>query len=318
MNKNSYTLKISMIFIGLISAMRTPAVTEEAVNFVFNGAAVLGTIVAGGTSFVALKDNKDFQVCMTPLAMLVSYSCMKGLQNMRQQQQILVNIENKYGFKQQYGFFQLPGVVLRDAMCCPVEDTVVAQLDPFMVAVKNKVLSLKVLHPLAVWDFGMFTHFNPHTDLHGVYAVSVNYFQEFGSSDIKGLKDSVNQHIKMIEDDFDVLKQMTSLWSFGSYAQYGLKIPKTQAEYLDLVDQLNQLCQRKYMALLGGVFGYSPLHNAQRVVTAMAALVEYRMYLVHLRDFLLTCVQDDVTIIQNTSGHLSFLVQHVHFVQEKK
>jgi hypothetical protein len=319
MNYRLNRLKLSIFWIGLVNVFSTPAITENVVNTIFTGAAVVGAIVTGGTSWVVSKELQEARPVVTAVAALTAYSVTRGLQNMRRDQQMLLNIEKTYGLTQQYGFLEMPGVAFRDALSMPVEDTMITKVDPFMIAVKDKVRSLKELHPLALWDFGMFTHFLPHTDMGGVYGVSVNYFQPFHAPYMKKLKESVNFHIQMIESDFNTLKQMSSLWSFGgSFAEYGVKIPKTQTAFIELLDALNQNSQHTIITTFGGIFGYSPLHNSDRVKTAMTVLSEYHIYLLQLREFLSTCAQDDFVDLQDTSGYLSFLVQHTHFVRENK
>ena len=151
----------------------------------------------------------------------------------------------------------------------------------------------------------------PHTNFKEAYCISKNYLGCFGYPTLGMLKDAVVHQIESIEQDFKQLTHLTDLsWSFAH-------MPATLLELKVLEGQLVKLSDYYGAYTFLGAFGYSPIHNGQRVKNYLVALAKMHAFLLNLQELLATCIDNEETQLIQSQGYLQFSLQHVHYIEQR-
>jgi len=259
------------------------------------------------------SENLSYDTILTgtsiTLGALLGASLIKGVYNVRAQNETISDIESRYGLTPLYNWYQVPGEILTNSICYGVEEGNNPDNQYFSTIIKeitDRVDSIDYLNNNNVWTMGDFINKLPHIDQNKYYTMAQSFFVSiFGSHQNMGnISYSIDRSLEIIEADFDNLKKLTGLNNHT-------KMPKTGAEFMTFVNDLNQSSQSVVMNSYLGMFGYSGLHNGPRVKTCIKKVVQYHQFLAQLRSLVgLNCDGPDTMV--SGQGVLYFAVQHLN------
>lgn len=240
----------------------------------------------------------------------VGMSSAYSLDNLRSHNAMLQKIEATYGLVPVYDWYQLPGHYLVQAICG--KDDIVAdiKINQCIDIIKSKVA--KKNHTQDLFDFRLFIKQLPHVDMKGLYCIATSYFNDFNCTTLGQLKSVIESSLDMVEQNFKTLKkELTSLSNKDL-------LPGTFDEFYTFKINVLSGVQRPILNSSLGFFGYSALHNGERVKTCIIATAKYHAYLRLLQELFVACTDDDATILQHGAGVLHFTLQHDNYNQSVK
>jgi hypothetical protein len=235
-------------------------------------------------------------------------SVMIGVENLKIHDVLLQIIEVRYGLVPQYDWYQLPGHYLVQTLCNNGYQTENLEVNQVITAIQQKVAKKS---DTELFNFPLFVQKMPHTDQAGLYCIAKSYFNDYKCVTLGDLKENIDDYIKVIEDDFKELKTLTNLSNKSV-------VPTTLQEFNVFKAEVLQGMQSPIINSSLGIFGYSALHNGERVKTCIIAIAKYHAYLVLLQELFAACIDDNSTILQNDSGVLHFTLQHINYNQSVK
>lgn len=252
-----------------------------------------------------IKGNEEVVLTGTAvIGAILGASLVRGIYNVRADNAMLQGVETKYGLTPEYNWYQKPGNAAISIACAGC-DIQLQQALPFMniVGAKNEKISNDTL-----FDFAAFTNQLPHTGINESYCIAKNYFNNFGCQTLGEMRQLIDNSLMITAQDFQQLKMLTNLG--GKF-----KMPETFQDFNSMQMLLNQSSQSVVNNSFLGAFGYSPLHNGQRVKDYIMHVVKVHAYLNNLQQLFTVCSDAPDTLIQNQAGNLNFTLQHIHRVE---
>jgi len=312
-SKKSKILLRIMVTIGLFSCAKTFCMNEFQSYYhniyqsldadkVFLGCGVVAVGIGMQNSYYTGKQISSNPVAIGSIMVVQSTliaSLIKGLYNLRKHQVMLQEIEARYGFSHHNAWSQLPGYYATQLICFGSQETTEA-ISSCMQTIKLKT---EKMDNAVIFDFAQFINVFPHIAVGQSYCTAKHYFSAFGCVTLSDLKNIIRDLKVTLEQDFQKLKSLTDL-------PYAYKMPLTLQDFNNFVLFLNQGKQYVVVNTLLGAFGYSSLHNCDRVKNYITQIVKYYTYASHLEEMLLTC-SDDIDTQLNTQGNLNFTLQHI-------
>jgi hypothetical protein len=286
--KKSKMFRNVFLSFGLLSSLSNSQLDAQEKswnNTIAQGAVIVGTVTAVGTSVV-------YSIC-----------------KLRFDNELLLEMESGYDLFPVYDWYQLPGDYLVKTLCGSVPEYLnVVDIEPCVQFAKSKSGKMS---DAELFNFPLFVQKMPHTDQAGLYCVAKSYFNDCKCVTLGDLKKNIDSYIEVIEDCFKELKTLTNL-SNKSVA------PSNLQEFTTFKTQVLQGMQSPIINTSLGFFGYSALHNGERVKTCIIAIAKYHAYLVLLQELFAACIDDNSTILQGDSGVLHFTLQHNNYNQSVK
>lgn len=243
-------------------------------------------------------------------ATVVGYSVVHAIANLQRDNNFLLDIESGYGLSPVYDWYQVPGDYLVKTLCGPVPQYLNKNVEVELCIQFAKSKSGK-MSDTELFNFPLFVQKMPHSDQAGLYCIAKSYFNDYKCVTLGDLKENIDDYIKVIEDDFKELKTLTNLSNKSV-------VPTTLQEFNVFKAEVLQGMQSPIINSSLGIFGYSALHNGERVKTCIIAIAKYHAYLVLLQELFAACTDDNNTILQGDAGVLHFTLQHTNYNQSVK
>lgn len=245
----------------------------------------------------------------------IAVSVMQGIYNIRSYNQVLSQCQSDYVLPDQYlHWLQYPSQFGQDVVCLEspaIDMTYCNDHAACMIEAHQKIKLFEVSDPQSIWRFEAFKDTFPHTDSRLTYRVSKSYLGLFGYPTLGILKTAIACHIAKIKVDFELLKNLTSLsWS-------DITLPKDMKELDAFEVALLHCCDYYGAYTLLGAFGWSSVHNGQRIKGYLVTLAKMHAFFINFQELLRTCSDNDDTELINAQGLLNFSLQHVQNVQHK-
>jgi hypothetical protein len=244
----------------------------------------------------------------------LTVSLAQGVYNIRRYHFMMSQYQLDYSLSSPVYLIEYPLQATQNLICSGLPALDMSHQNKHGLAVteiSKKIALFDAADPLNIWDFTKFSNIMPHTSIKEAYCVSKSYLGSFGYPTLGILKDSVTYQIAKIEQDF---KQLTSLTDLPWYF---VKIPKTYQELQSLENQLQKLSHYYGAYAFLGAFGYSCVHNGDRVKNYLISLTKMHAFLVNLQELLATCMDSDETQLIQSHGVLQFSLQHVHYIERR-
>lgn len=294
-----------LLFLSCISLYHEVCFAEIDYNENFYSAVEIGAVITSGACgyLCTSSVSKNDQVILagTMLSAALGSSIVVGMYNLRKHNELLLALEARYGLVHVYDWHEEPSYWIMQGLCGRYDQDFSQEENACMVVVKNKFERMN--NQLSLFDFYQFAQQIPHVDQQGFYAVSKQYFSDYHCKTLGELQSVVASSLKMLEHDFLQLKKLTNLSN-------STKLPFTSMAYSSLLADINKGTQTVFNTYLGS-FGYSALHNSQRVKTLLIQIIQNYIFLNQLDMLLKTCHDDASSVISDGSqGFLSFTIQH--------
>lgn len=251
-----------------------------------------------------ITDNDAIIYGSAAIGAILGASLVRGIYNVRADNAVLQGFETKYGLTPEYNWYQKPGNAAISIVCAGC-DIQLQQALPFMNIV---TLKMEKISNNTLFDFALFTNQLPHTGINESYCIAKNYFNNFGCQTLGEMRQLIDNSLMITAQDLQQLKMLTNLG--GKF-----KMPETLQDFNTMQNLLNQSSQSVVTNSYLGAFGYSPLHNGQRVKDYIVHVVKVHAYLNNLQQLFTVCSDAPDTLIQNQAGNLNFTLQHVHRVE---
>lgn len=249
-------------------------------------------------------DNDAIVFGSTAIGALLGASLIRGIYNIRADNAMLQGVAVTYGLTPECNWYQKPGNAAISIVCAGC-DMQAQQVSPFMNVITSKI---EKISNNTLFDFGSFTNQLPHTGINDSYCIAKYYFNDFECQNLDNVRTLINASLLMTVQDFEQLKMLTNL-------DAKFKMPETLQDFNSMQMLLNQSSQFVVTNSCLGAFGYSPLHNGQRVKDYIVHVARIHAYLKNLQELFNVCSDAPDTLIQNQAGNLNFTLQHVHRVE---
>ena len=158
-----------------------------------------------------------------------------------------------------------------------------------------------------MFDFSLFIKNIPHANSIGSYYIAKSFFDNFECKTLGDLKSTISIFIQELEGIFKELKTLTNLSNKSV-------MPTNLQEFTTFKAQVLQGMQSPIINSFLGFFGYSALHNDERVKTCIIAIVKYHAYLTLLEELFATC-SDHLNMDLQSGGNLQFSLEHANNIQ---
>ena len=241
-------------------------------------------------------------------------STAQGIYNIRRYHFMMAQYQLDYNLSSPIFLIEYPLQAVQNLICSGLPALDMEHQNQYGLAVKEiakKIAVFDGVDPATIWDFEKFRTTMPHTSIKEAYCISKSYLGCFGYPTLGVLKSSVAYQISKIEKDFKQLTNLTDLpWYF-------VKIPKNLADLYQLENQLAKFSHYYGGYALLGAFGYSCIHNGNRVKNYLITLAKMHAFLLNFQELLATCMDSDETSLIQSQGALQFSLQHVHHVEHR-
>lgn len=272
--KKSKIYKTLLMTAGFLNIQYASAQEKSWTTWASQNALAAGVVAAVGTS--------------------VAYS----IENLRLHNDLLTSIEDRYGIKPVYEWYDMPAQYTLQALCSTCKITQVIEMDNSIKAIEQKVAKTTSAQ---LFNFGLFTHNLPHIDQNGYYCIAAGYFKDFNCSTLGKLKEEISATIDRVNQDVVSLKKVISF-------------PKSVINFNDFQHQISQAFASPVINSACGYFGYSALYNSDRAKNCVIALSKYHAYLNLLQELFNVCVDPHDTNLKS-GGYLKFTIQHNQYNQ---